>query len=488
MKLLVACPFRLLQVDVESHEIRLAESGRPEYYGISWPFSGDRLCLSHSGIDNTAMASLDSYIESEVGYLSLGDASGPQGLSAPHQIVCTSHHIIGTNTGRNCITVFQQDNLFYRNYWLEKARWDRKGRDRYCGSHFNSVYLRENRLFVVASCVNRSSEVLELSWPTMEILNRWRTSAKQAHNVWVTESGQVILCDSMRGSVVDSRTNEILWTSNEPHTITRGLACDGRHVFIGRTKLSNRLDRTKSDGGIWVVDLQSWITVDYIHLPNTGSVNELRLTDVPDYCHHCQPFKGTIQTEPYIPDAEISPIHSDLSKVSLFPLGWTEHLEPSTLCSGIIHSVNAGLATLDSVSEENVYVEAIVDVGSEENHYAGIVARYRGPDDTNMLTSMLHREANQLTVEIWSNMHGEWSCLGAKEVDSDHGKLELICEGHFVQAVFNGEIVIETEYEGHTAGSLGYRTHSGRIEDFHYQKLGKTEDSTVGLLLRRSAA
>lgn len=36
----------------------------------------------------------------------------------------------------------------------------------------------------------------------------------------------------------------------------------------------------------------------------------------------------------------------------------------------------------------------------------------------------------------WTAILCEWSCLGAKEVDADHGKLELFCEGHFVQSIF----------------------------------------------------
>ena len=242
MKLLVACPRKLLLVDAQAGDIQLAETHRPEYYGISWPEHGRSMCLGHSGVENASLTTLQSYMDSELGWISCGQMQGPPALSATHQILCAGDRIIATNTGRNCLTVFRTDDWFYRHYWIDGIRWDRKGREDSCGSHFNSIFLRDNVLYVVAHNHSRGSKLIRLAWPEMEILGVDSTTTLMAHNVWVTEQGEVIVCDSMRGTLVDIATDRVLWQCEMPQVVTRGLASDGEYVFIGHSAIGTRED------------------------------------------------------------------------------------------------------------------------------------------------------------------------------------------------------------------------------------------------------
>ena len=76
MKLLIACPRKLLLLDTESAKHQVVESHRPEYYGITWDESGRDLILGHSGIENSSLLSLESYVESERGWVSYGQQRG----------------------------------------------------------------------------------------------------------------------------------------------------------------------------------------------------------------------------------------------------------------------------------------------------------------------------------------------------------------------------------------------------------------------------
>ena len=467
MKALVACPIRLLQVDLDSSEIGLLESDRSEYYGVSWPYSGRELCLSHSGQDHATINTLESYIDSEVGWLSLGARTGPIGLSAPHQIVCTDAHVVATNTGRNCVTVFQQDNFFSRNYWFDDVRWDRKGTHNCCGSHLNSVYLHNQRLYVVAHNFDRGSDVLELRWPDMKLVKRYRTTALAAHNVWVTDDQRLIICDTMRGALIDARSNEVLWKCEEPNAMTRGLACDDKHVYIGRSEQSDRRGRRESDGGIWIVDYKRWKTRDYIHLPGIGNVMEVRLLGVPDSCHHGRAFRASIETEPYTPNQEQPAALAFRCEAGATAQDWCEHGNPVATDGEMVFAPNATLATRRCIRAADIKVSATVDLDRSDS-YSGVVARYRGPGDTNMLVAMLHRERERTTVELWSQRNNRWTCLGAKLTPLARGTIELTCLDSFVQVAFDGEVAVQEQCEGHSAGSVGFRVNAGRVGNFRF--------------------
>ncbi|MCA9198427.1 MAG: hypothetical protein KDA87_12860 [Planctomycetales bacterium] len=471
MKALVACPLHLLEVDLDTHAVRRVESHRPEYYGVSWSHAGDRLILSHSGLNNEKMASLESYMDSEVGFLSTNGVAGAIGLSQPHQIVCTEQHVIATNTGRNSLTVFRQDDGFYKNIWIEDAKWDRKGKENCCGSHLNSVFLKDDQLFVLAHNFDRGSDVIILSWPDLQLIKRWKTKSLQAHNVWVTATDQVLVCDTMRGTLLDAVSNKVLWSCDEPTAMTRGLACDGKYVYIGRSEQSDRRGRTESDGGIWIVDRKSWKTQDYIHLPGVGNVMEVRLLDVPDECHHQRPFTGKYDTTPLqLGQTNASVVHR--CEVDATQADWSEHLAPMTLRSdAMLIAPQSALATKRRLCLADVSVSAKVDVTDANARHAGVVARYRGPGETNMLNAMLHKEGPYVAVELWLHHAGKWERLGIQPANTLQGELTLVCCGENVKVLFDGNTLIEAQCQALGNGSVGIRTSGGAVGSFQCQDL-----------------
>ena len=301
MQILVACPKKLLLVETDSGNISLVESHRPEYYGISWSEDGQELCLGHSGVENSTLSSIESYMDSERGWISIGEREGPAALSATHQVLCVRDRIVATNTGRNCITVFRTDDMFYRHYWFDDVLWDRKGTKNRCGRHLNSLFLKDESLWIVAHNHDRGSELLQCSWPDMKLVDVQPTMALMAHNIWITDEGQRILCDSMRASVCDAQSGDVLWKSPDENVVTRGLAAHRDQVFVGQSKIGKREERVHRESRIWVVDRKSWRTLDSISLPGSGNLHELRIVDQPDLCHHGQPFLGQLAAHRYLP-------------------------------------------------------------------------------------------------------------------------------------------------------------------------------------------
>lgn len=296
MKLLVSTPRKLLLVDANTSAQHIVESHRPEYYGITWDATGTQLVLGHSGLENSSLTTLESYVESECGWVSFGRSRGPSILSATHQVLTAGDRVIATNTGRNCITVFRTDDWFYRHYWIDDVRWDRKGRDDRCGRHLNSLFLHSDQLYAIAHNYDRGSEIIRFFWPEMEVIRITQTSAQMAHNIWITEDNQKIICDSMRGNLMDADRDDVLWTCPGDGVITRGLASDGDHVIIGQSLIGPREERTRRDGRLWIVDRHSWQTIDSIELRGSGNIHDVRILDRPDVCHSGVPFAGNLET------------------------------------------------------------------------------------------------------------------------------------------------------------------------------------------------
>jgi hypothetical protein len=478
MQLLVSCPRQLLWLDTVRGEIRTVEADRPEYYGISWPEHGRHLCLGHSGVENASLQSLESYMDSERGWLSYGQHQGPRSLSAVHQILCAGDRVIATNTGRNCITVFRTDDWYYRHYWIDQIRWDRMGRENPCGRHLNSVFLQDGLLYVIAHNHDRGSEVVRLAWPELDVVGIDRTSTLMAHNLWLTDEGQMIVCDSMRGTLVDVLQDEVVWRCDVPKAVTRGLAaCDG-YVFVGHSAVGTREARVHRDSHIWVVDRRTWKTLDVLNLPRSGNIHELRLLDQPDLCHHGHIFRGELamcEAEPWQArrvvawsgdDTEVS---VQAAQAAARVDAWDQR-EPFAEFDGRrARAADFSLATLKQFHARDVVVRARVDLRQADARHAGVVARYQGPADRNMLVALIAKTDGGYRVQLWRQAAGKWSCLSSAAVRQGHGTLELRAVGRDIQVAFEGRTAIRAKVSGPlSAGSIGLRAARGSIDAFQF--------------------
>ncbi len=471
MRLLVACPSWIFVVDSVTHEIEVVEHGRGEYYGISWDRIGN-LCLSHSGLDNDNMVSLEDYVNSEVGRLSLGAQTRNHCLSTPHQLVCHEEFVVVTNTGRNCLSVFRQKDLFYFQKWLNDERWDRLGAKNKVGQHFNSVTFYDGRLFVLAHNLDRNSFILELSWPDLELIRRIETTALWAHNIWPRENNELIVCNSKQGSLLEVKSNATVWSAQNDRTITRGLACARGQAFVGISKISGRHERGTSDGGIAVLNSTSLRQIDYIKLPHSGAVHEIRVLDAADSCHHGLPFNGEIQGSPQSM-AAYRQMQTDLSNPNL-QKNWLTHFGEVVIEQekGRVELKSAvmNLAVFNVQEFKNSAITVTNPVMIEgDDKQISVVCRHQGPDEQNMYMATIYRESE---AHLWKNVSGVWTRLCQKNIESPFSQICFKAVDDALELYLDQQLCLRArDQDLPNAGKVGIRGTSGTVDSFIVESL-----------------
>ena len=416
---LVATTSWLLLVDLKSKQVQPVEKERPEYYGISW-FPGDKeLVLSHSGLDNASLVDIAAYAQSETGWLSKGGLSSRTFLSQPHQILCAPDgKVICANTGRNAVNIFdfKKPNAL-EEVGVSNLRWDRLSLDHATGDHINSVFLRDQQLYVVAHGHAHGSKILTFSYPDLELTSVHSLGPITGlHNIWVTNQGQKISCHSENGSVIDLDTQLAVWESGA-EIYTRGLAATQDYVLIGESQKTGRDLRRSSLGGIWILDRKSWKPVDHIYLGPYGAVNEIRVLDVADDAHH-----GHAYTD--LAGLQFSNCYTELSRSRLSAsiaasAGggiWSEFTSifgsPTVLQNGAKKSSKDQLCLTVQKTHEVRELKFTYSLDDPfESHVSAIVG-YRGNGaDKYMVAFLLKSLRNNSTLSVWKNDGSEWIYL-----------------------------------------------------------------------------
>ena len=250
--------------------------------------------MSHSRLDNGELVDVASYSGSESGTISCGNIETGSFLSQPHQILCASGgRVVCTNTGRNSIVAIDLHRPGqFHEFRLSAQRWDRLERSNASGDHLNSLFERNGSLFVLTHRHRQGSFVAELSYPEMELRSSYATTGRTGlRNLWITHDGRHVSCHSDAGTIVDLRTESVLWDSGTP-AYTRGIAATRDLILVGETQISGRDDRRRSQSGLWVLDRHRWEAIDYLPLGPFGAVHEVHLLDEAGEAHHGLTFAG----------------------------------------------------------------------------------------------------------------------------------------------------------------------------------------------------
>ncbi len=279
-------------LDLESGRLEELRSGDGEYYGLSW--SDSAAFVGHSQVKSEELLTLADHGAADCGDVASHTIEGgvsvrtPRRLLLAHQIEWVDDRLLVIDTGHERLSVYDSDGTPIRDVPLGDRRCD-YGPAGQLGHHFNSVHRSGDRVWVVAHNHENPSEVWELSWPELEIVEIHATATAWAHNVWDGEQGLVI-CDSRHGRLHEIRSRQTVWEADEDGVIARGLAVNDDHLFVGRSEFGGRSDRRLNDGGVWVIDRATLSAVEQFRFPGSGCVNEIRLLDGPDECHNGAPF------------------------------------------------------------------------------------------------------------------------------------------------------------------------------------------------------
>ena len=416
----VATTGYLLLVDVFSRKVVTIENGRPEYYGISWLPEGMELVLSHSGLDNLNLTDIQTYANSEVGYVSHGSFHTERFLSQPHQILCGSDgRIICTNTGRNAISVIDLEKPgHFQEKRLTDARWDRLSLHEITGDHLNSVFEKDGHLYVIAHGHQNGSSLAILTYPDLQLVSLEPIDQRTGlHNVWVSDEGQTIACHSSIGSLIDLRTNEVIWRAGSS-IYARGLAVSSDVLLVGESQMTGRESRRSSMSGLWVLDRNTYMPLDYLCLGPYGAVNEVRLLNVKDFAHHGHVFAGIPELfarDLFRQKAEerLASFHHVSKNQQIWSawevvFGSSQQLETGEKVATFDSLCMLKLRETAPASERTMSFRYALDPTLPESHVAAVV--YQGLGDDTDMNALLIQPCNpdEAQLALWTHDGTQW--------------------------------------------------------------------------------
>jgi hypothetical protein len=467
MHALVSTPRFLLLVDLDSGHVEAIESNRPEYYGISWFPGSSELVLSHSVVNHADLLDIASLASSEVGYLSKGEMKTEAFLSAPHQILCAPDgKVVVTNTGRNRVQVVDFEIAGqYREAGLNAIRWDRFGPEGPYGDHLNSVFLRGDKLHVIAHGYKAGSQLLTFAYPELRLLSASKVpNATGMHNIFIEDDGLILGCNSEVGGIADLQTGQTLWTSGSP-IYTRGLAVSDSCYFIGESEVAARENRSSCSSAIWLVDRKTLKNRDYLPLGPYGAVHDIRLVDVPDFAHHGTPLAGGVSS---IKSRVSTVIRSERLRAVRVAEGDREYWDALSTMIGTPLSLGNGWKHAHQelvllVAREPV-ARAEVDYRLEDDgslYYVGIIAGYEGDgDDARMDTFLVQASENKIVFEVWRHAGDSWVKLlsrGVKDLPLE-GTLSVAQDGAKATVSVNGQTIGTYELQRPAPSKMGIRS------------------------------
>lgn len=406
-------------------------------------------------------------------------------LSQPHQLICAPNNwIIATNTGRNCFTLYDPSSGFYKDIRINDIHWDRLGEDNSCGEHFNSVYLKNNRLYVLAHRFKKTSHILEFSYPDCILLERYEIKQRSGlHNIWVDDSGNMMACHSDAGELIEVKSNETIWATGSP-CYSRGLAATTDIIIVGDSIVtSTRESRKNSSTVLWVINRKTLNTIDYLQLGAFGSVHEVRILDVADEAHHGKLFTGLTHLEKIIDEHQEISAQQRKEKINnsqewqlnrhflkdfnCIINGWTVNdagwVAPK---SGGFTLALAKKSPVDNFTFSLEY--SFPESPTLSIQHVSLVVGWRGNDDTNMLAILVMHsaETNSVSLSLWFNENGAWKSEDLLSTVHNTGMLSVTRVGNQLEIICNKSKITKKFHLTELEGSVGVRCLGSQFKNF----------------------
>jgi hypothetical protein len=152
--------------------------------------------------------------------------------------------------------------------------------------HFNSLLWADGFLYVAAHAFGPFSFINQYDATTFELVNVLRNAGHSIHGL-ASHNGELFW--------ISTKTNEIRSDSGHRRLLLRpgfgrGFAMTDDYFIIATSTLRPRSERHKGDSWIDIVDRRDGTILNSVCLPNSGSVNDLRLLDMYDYSHRIDPL------------------------------------------------------------------------------------------------------------------------------------------------------------------------------------------------------
>jgi hypothetical protein len=152
--------------------------------------------------------------------------------------------------------------------------------------HFNSLLWADGYLFVAAHTFGHVS-----------FINRYNAATLRLDDVQGQVGSSIHGLARHRGELfwISTKTGEIRSDTGYCHLLSRsgyarGFAVTDQYFIVATSEYLGRGERHAGDSWIQLIDRKDGILLHEVHLPDTGSINDIRVLDEYDYAHCVDPF------------------------------------------------------------------------------------------------------------------------------------------------------------------------------------------------------
>ena len=176
------------------------------------------------------------------------------------------------------------EDLTFKNEPPLVCRDQDKVKFQYDLHHFNSILIKNNRAYIAAHNYNQPSFILELEYPSFNLIKRHENMGYQIHNIHV-ENDEIFTIDSNgSGCIVSNKGSSIPIFKNE-NMFGKGLAVSKDYFITGYFPKETRANRENSDVCIVLINRATKKIDESITMKNIGSLCGIRLLDEYDEGH-----------------------------------------------------------------------------------------------------------------------------------------------------------------------------------------------------------
>jgi hypothetical protein len=156
--------------------------------------------------------------------------------------------------------------------------------------HYNSILIKEDKLYLSAHNFNLPSFLMVFSYPGL-VLQETIEMGWKIHDIGVDDA--VYVCDSSGSrKVISNKGHAIPMGAHYEQSFLRGMVLTATHVCATHFPFNpKRADRRNGNAYLSIVDRKTGDKQEY-ELKDVGNVNDLRVLDEYDFAHGIKSFRG----------------------------------------------------------------------------------------------------------------------------------------------------------------------------------------------------
>ena len=288
-KLLVSGHNDIRYIDLENQQSSIfynqhtSRRGISSYYGITWNKIGNTIFIIGTSREETNPKKTRNLLIALDLNGTFKKIINRTQFAQAHQIQYYDNKIFLCDTRHNRICIINPDNPENNKiYYPEPTNGPEIDI-----SHFNSIYIHQDKVFIVAHNKYEPSQIYSADYVNGELINMQpflKDIGEQCHNV-IKYKNHLLICSSNKGCIIN-RMDNFITTGWYP----RGMIIHNDLLFVGKSRIACKKWRSELDGEIEIFSLSTKHRLGYIQIPRIGQVYEIRCLNQYDVAHPVAPI------------------------------------------------------------------------------------------------------------------------------------------------------------------------------------------------------